>query len=63
MFKEKGYDEFVNKCVQKAREEHKSGAGFTLEQSRSHIQKVIEQKSQELNLLSSRGHYGSLKRL
>lgn len=58
MFKEKGYDEFVNKCVQKAREEHKSGAGFTLEQSRSHIQKVIEQKSQELNEFQREVTYG-----
>lgn len=42
----------------KAREEHKSGAGFTLEQSRSHIQKVIEQKSQELNEFQREVAYG-----
>lgn len=58
MFKEKGYDEFVNECVQKARAEHKAGAGFSLEQSRAHIQQVIEKKSQELNEFQREVVYG-----
>lgn len=58
MFKEKGYDEFVNECVQKAREEHQAGVGFSLEQARSHIQQVIEKKSQELNEFQREVAYG-----
>ncbi|HDL4618282.1 TPA: hypothetical protein PW968_001740 [Mannheimia haemolytica] len=58
MFKEKGYDEFVNECVRKGREEHRAGLGFTLEQSRLHIKKTIEQKSQELNEFQREVVYG-----
>ncbi|WP_386694068.1 hypothetical protein [Lonepinella sp. MS14435] len=49
MFKEKGYDEFVNECVRKGREEKQAGLGFTLEQAKSSSKQVIERKSQELD--------------
>ncbi|TCK70337.1 hypothetical protein [Lonepinella koalarum] len=49
MFKEKGYDEFVNECVRKGREEKQAGLGFTLEQAKASSKQVIERKSQELD--------------
>lgn len=48
MLKEKGYDEFVDQCVQKAREEYQTSVGFSLAEAKAHSKKVIEQKSQEL---------------
>ncbi|WP_439242321.1 hypothetical protein [Lonepinella sp. BR2474] len=43
MIKEKDYNEFLNECVRKGREEKQIGLGFTLEQAKASSKQVIEQ--------------------
>ncbi|WP_439327757.1 hypothetical protein [Lonepinella sp. BR2357] len=42
MIKEKNYNEFVNECICKGREEKQIGLGFTLEQAKASSKQVIK---------------------
>ncbi|OOF45257.1 hypothetical protein BKK51_06815 [Rodentibacter trehalosifermentans] len=48
MFKEKGYDEFLAASIKRGEEDVAAGRVFTLEQTKAHLQKTIEQKAREL---------------